>query len=150
MVLCYVDNVLEILATPMKTIEGIKSLFKLKGDKAKVPDMYLGTSIQKVETAYGTECWMMSVEKYVQAAVENVKIKLSKSNCRIPSCCNTHMSTTYHPSEDVAKEKYAKVLHVNQEFIGILRRAVKIGRVDILLEVSLLSSQLAFPRVGHL
>ena len=33
MVLCYVDNVLAILATPMKTIEGIKALFKLKGDK---------------------------------------------------------------------------------------------------------------------
>ena len=33
-VLCYVDNVLAILATPMKTIEGIKSVFKLKGDKA--------------------------------------------------------------------------------------------------------------------
>ena len=31
---CYVDDVLAILATPMKTIEGIKAVFKLKGDKA--------------------------------------------------------------------------------------------------------------------
>ena len=54
MVLCYVDNVLEILETQMKTIEGIKSVFKLKGDKAEVPDMYLGALIQKVETADGT------------------------------------------------------------------------------------------------
>ena len=45
MVLCYVDNVLAISATPMKTIEGIKSVFKLKGYKAEVPDMYLGASI---------------------------------------------------------------------------------------------------------
>ena len=57
MVLCYVDDVLEISAIPVKTIEGIKALFKLKGDKAEVPDMYLGASIQKVETADGTECW---------------------------------------------------------------------------------------------
>ena len=56
MVLCYVDNVLEISATPMKTIEGIKSVFNFKGDKAEVPHMYLGASIQKVETADGTEC----------------------------------------------------------------------------------------------
>ena len=48
MVLCYVENVLEILATPMKTIEGIKSVFKLKVDKAEVPDMYLDALIQKV------------------------------------------------------------------------------------------------------
>ena len=34
--------------------------------------------------------------------------------------------------------------------IGILRWAVDFGRVDILLEVSFLSSQLALPRVGHL
>ena len=42
--------------------------------------MYVGTSIQKVETADGTECWMMSAEKYVKAAVENVELKLEKSN----------------------------------------------------------------------
>ena len=34
--------------------------------------------------------------------------------------------------------------------IGILRWAVEIGRVDILLEVSLLSSHLALPRIGHI
>ena len=45
MVLCYVDNVLSILSTPMKTIEVIKAVFKLKGDKSEVPDMYLGASI---------------------------------------------------------------------------------------------------------
>ena len=66
----------------MKTIEGIKAVLKLKGDKAEVPDMYLGASIQKVETADGTECCMMSAEKYVKAAVENVEINLSRSNCR--------------------------------------------------------------------
>ena len=53
----------------MKTIEGIKAVFKLKGDKAEVPDMYLGASIQKVETEDDTQCWMMSTEKYVKAPV---------------------------------------------------------------------------------
>ena len=123
MVLCCVDDVLAISATPMKTIEGIKAVFKFKGDKAKVPDMYLGASIQKVETPDGTECWMMSAKKYVKASVENVKLKLAKSNCRLPSRCNTPTEITYHPS-------YL--------------------RVDMFLEVSLILSQLALPRVGHL
>ena len=57
MVLYYVDDVLAISETPIKTIEGIKAVFKLKGDKAEVPDIYLGESIQKVETMDGTECW---------------------------------------------------------------------------------------------
>ena len=87
----------------MKTIEGIKAVFKLKCEKSEVPDMYLGASIQKVETVDGTECCMMSAEKYVKADVENVELKLSNSNCRLPSRCDTHMATTYHPSEDTTK-----------------------------------------------
>ena len=70
-VLFFVDDVLAILATPMKNIEGIKSVFKLKGDKAELPDMYIGASMQKVETADGKKCWMMSAEKYIKASVEN-------------------------------------------------------------------------------
>ena len=60
------------------------------------------------------------------------------------------MATTYQPSEDVSKEMNEEGLQVYQELIGILRWAVDIGRVDILLEVSLISSQLALPHVGHL
>ena len=60
MVLYYIDNVLAISETLMKIIEGIKAVFKLKGDKAEVPNMYLGALIQKVETADGTKFWMMS------------------------------------------------------------------------------------------
>ena len=44
----------------------------------------------------------------------------------------------------------AEGMLVYPELIGILCWAVDIGRVDILLEVSLLSSQLSIPHVGHL
>ena len=44
MALCYVDGVLVIAAEPMKTMDGIRAVSKLKGDKAKNPDMYLGAS----------------------------------------------------------------------------------------------------------
>ena len=49
-VLCYVDDVLAISDDLMKTIDRIKSVFKLKGDKAETPDMYLGATIQNAET----------------------------------------------------------------------------------------------------
>ena len=60
------------------------------------------------------------------------------------------MSTSYHPSEDVTKELNAEGVQFYQEMIGILRWAVDTGRVYILLEVSLLSSHIALPRIGHL
>ena len=60
------------------------------------------------------------------------------------------MSTAYHPSEDVSKEMDIRGVQYYQELIGVLRWAIEIGRVDILLEISLLSSHLAMPRIGHL
>ena len=60
------------IGNTIEKIEVIKALFKLKGDKAEVPDMYLGALIQKVGTANCTKCWMIFAEKYVKAAMENV------------------------------------------------------------------------------
>ena len=40
MVLCYVDDVLAISDMPMRTMDGIRNVFKLKDDKAEVPDVY--------------------------------------------------------------------------------------------------------------
>ena len=91
----------------------------------------------------------MSSEKYVKAAIENHKSKLGKSDMHLPKCC-TPMSTSYHPSEDVTKELNVEGIQFYQDLIRILQWAVDIGRVDILLEVSLLSSNLALPRIGHL
>ena len=56
MVLCYVDDVLEISIDPMKTVDNIKQVLKLKGDKADPPYMYLGESIHTVETASEKIC----------------------------------------------------------------------------------------------
>lgn len=150
MVLCYVDDVLAIGHEPMRTIEGIQKVFKLKDDKAEAPDVYLGASLQVVATKEGTKCWTMSSEKYVKAAIANVEEKLGKNDERLPTKCITPTASGYHPSEDTTQELDADGLQLYQELIGVLRWAIEIGRVDILLEVALLSSHLALPRVGHL
>jgi len=150
MILCYVDDVIAMSEKPMVTIEGIKATFKLKGDKAEVPDMYLGADIKQVTNSSGTKCWTMSSEKYVKTAVANVEEKLAKSNLRLPSRCITPFISGYHPSEDTSKELDSEGLRYYQELIGVLRWAIELGRVDILLEVALLSSHLALPRSGHL
>jgi UDP-N-acetylglucosamine transferase subunit ALG13 len=50
MVLCYVDDVMMVIShKPQGTIEGIQSVFKLKGDKAGSPDMYyLGVTLKQM------------------------------------------------------------------------------------------------------
>ena len=39
--LVYVDNGISVSEKPMKSIEGIKVISKLRGDKAKIPKIYL-------------------------------------------------------------------------------------------------------------
>ena len=149
-VLCYVDDVISISEVPMVVMDGIKAVFKLKGDKAEVPDMYLGGSISKARTGAGTECWTLSSEKYVKTAVANVEECLAKNGLRLPTKCNTPFQSGYHPSDDVSRELDAEGMRYFQELIGVLRWSIELGRVDILLEVALLSTHLALPRVGHL
>ena len=66
------------------------------------------------------------------------------------SKCVTPLSNGYRPEIDVTPELKVDVVQYYQEHVGMLRWAVEIGRVDILLEVSLMSSHLALPRQGHL
>ena len=54
------------------------------------------------------------------------------------------------PNKDVTREMNTEGLHTYQELIGILKWAIEIGRIEILLEVSLLSSHLAISCIGHL
>ena len=60
------------------------------------------------------------------------------------------MVTNYAPETDVTAKLKADGIQYFQEFIGVLRWACKIGRVDILLETSLLSTHLASPRIRYL
>jgi hypothetical protein len=52
--------------------------------------MYLGVTLEKKSNDEGVDCWTMSPEKYVKAAIENIEKKLggdlpfSKGQCPLP------------------------------------------------------------------
>jgi hypothetical protein len=60
------------------------------------------------------------------------------------------MLTKYQPELDVSPVLNAEHANYFQSQIGVLRWAVEIGRIDIMCEVSMLSSFLAMPLEGHL
>jgi hypothetical protein len=149
-ILCYVDNVLSISGDPKKTMRRIQEDFKLKDDKIAEPDVYLGATIAKMSLGNGETCWTMSPEQYVKAAVTNVEEDSANHGKRLPSKCVTPFSCNYAPWLEETPELKADSVQRFQELIGQLRWAVESGRVDILLETSLLLSYLTMPRVGHL
>ncbi len=68
----------------------------------------------------------------------------------MPARAETALPSTYCPELDVTPELGPKDSSYYQSLIGILRWIVELGRMDICLEVSMLSSHLALPRAGHL
>ena len=68
----------------------------------------------------------------------------------MPAKAETPIRTSYRPELDVTKELGPTDAAYYQSLIGILRWMVELGRIDICLEVSMLSSHLVMPREGHL
>jgi hypothetical protein len=111
--------------------------------------MYLGASLETMQVD-GHECWTASAEKYVDSAIKNVEEVLARKGQRLPTKCYSPLPTEYHPELEASAELKADGVQYYQELIGVLRWAVELGRVDIHLEVALMSSQMALPRLGHL
>ncbi|CAJ1948167.1 unnamed protein product [Cylindrotheca closterium] len=68
----------------------------------------------------------------------------------MPKKAVTPMTSDYISELDGSPKLNAKDHTYYQELIGILRWATEIGRVDILLEILLLSQYQATPREGHM
>ena len=99
----------------------------------------------------GVSAWAFSSSQYVQAAVKNVETYLEKQErWKLPRHAETPMVSTYRPELDVSPELNPVDAAYYMSLIGILRWMVELGRVDICLEVSMMSSHLAMPREGHL
>ena len=69
---------------------------------------------------------------------------------RSPAKTKNPFPTNYRPEIDVTEELGPDLLSRYLQLIGMLRWAVELGRLDIYLEVSLLSQYQASPRAGHL
>ena len=150
-VLCYVDDVLAISVSPEGIMKSIQEKFKLKGDKYGPPTDYLGAQLSVMTNANGTECWTQSSDRYVEESVKNVEDFLKSKGRSLPAArVRTPIRSGYKPELDETPELAAEGHSYYQELIGILRWAVELGRLDILLEVSLMSTYLAAPREGHL
>ena len=143
-IMCYVDDILSISHDAKSLLQSLQGQFKLKGDKIEPPDMYLGAKLGTMQVG-GNEGWFMSSEKYVKSTIQNIEETLQKMGQRLPSKCKTPLAYGYCPELDVTPELKADGLQQYQELIGILRWAVELGRVDILMETSMMSTHLAMP-----
>jgi hypothetical protein len=88
--------------------------------------------------------------KYVKQAVADVETKLEKVDQCLPTCVSMPLSQGYRPELDQSRELDVKGGQYYQSLIGVLRWICELGRVDILVAVSMLSCYIVSPREGHL
>ena len=151
-VLLYVDDILVVSHDGMMILDKIDRFFPMKPDSKGDPDMYLGAKIRPVTLPNGVISWSLSPSKYVQEAVRNVKEYLQREydgRTLIQRGSGAYVKD-YRPELDISEELGSEEASYYQSQIGILRWMVELGRVDIITEVSMLASQMALPRRGHL
>ena len=73
-----------------------------------------------------------------------------KDNLNLTSRADTPMQTLYWPGLYVSMDLSPVLASYYMSLIGIPRWIVELGRVDICLEVSVMSSHMAIPRQGYL
>jgi hypothetical protein len=151
-ILIYVDDILCVHNDPGAPLENLDEYFKMKEGYIQVPTFYLGAKLKKTVLPNGVVAWGMSSRKYVQSAVQNVKEYLAAlpvDNVLVKKASGP-FAGGYNPELDESPKLDPARANFHQSQIGILRWCVELGRIDIINEVSMLSTYLCLPREGHL
>ena len=150
MVLVYVDDILHLSHNTQPTIEALGNLYLLRSEACGEPKRYLGANVGKYQLQDGREVWSMSANDYVKNAVKNVEQTLAEEGTKLKGKADRPLPCDYRPEVDVSPLLSDELANRYQNLIGVLRWACELGRIDILLEVSWMSSFNAMPRRGHL
>jgi hypothetical protein len=152
MILVYVDDILCISKDEKSIMDRIAKLYRLKDGSLQQPERYLGANIDRWTLDDGRLVWSMSAKSYIKNAVANVENELSSqgSTHKLRSNAYLPMKTGYRPEIDISPTLSDDMASYYQGLIGVLRWICELGRMDILTEVSMLSSHNAMPRQGHL
>jgi hypothetical protein len=112
----------------------------------------LGDKLKKTVLTNVVVAWGMRSSKYVHYAVQNVKEYLAAlpGYQMLMKKASGPFAGGYKPELDESPELDPTRANFYQSQIGILRWCVELGRIDIITEVSILSTYLCLPREGHL
>ncbi len=150
----YVDDLL-ILSHQSKTIiRVLKSIYRLKDDEVGVSKTYLGTQVRQMHLPQDKTVlqWGLSPKQSIENALKNVEGKLAEIGQKLQprKYANLPMRQGYRPELDYSPLLSPETANFYQQLIGMLRWTVELGRIDIHLAVTLLSSYMMQPREGHL
>jgi hypothetical protein len=146
------DDILCVHHDPGAPLEMLDEYFKMKEVSIQVPTFYVGAKLKKTVLPNGVVSWGMSFRKYVQSTVHNVQDYLMAlpGNQKLLKKASGPFTGGYKPEIDESPELDPTRENLYQSQIGILGWCVELVCIDIITEVSILSTYLCLPREGHL
>ena len=147
----YVDDILICSENPKKYMDQLGTAFLLKPGSVDEPKVYLGADFRKKKLHNGSDIWITGANSYLKEAIKVFSGVMKKSGMKVYGSAKTPFSNqTYRPELDLSPFCSDEQIHLYQQLIGMLRWLIELGRVDIQLETTKLSSFLAGPQIGHL
>jgi deoxycytidine triphosphate deaminase len=149
-VLIYVDDIMCVSHQPQAVLSRVDKFFPMNPGSIREPDYYLGAKVSKVKLPNTVTAWAQSPSKYVREAVKNLEEYLEREHNgqKLGKKRSTPMSPSCWPELNVTPELDVESDNYYQLQIGVLQWAAELGRLDIMMEVSMLSSHLVLPQEG--
>ena len=152
--ICYVDNVASAMVNPQAFMDELGKRFILKEGSIQEPEHHLGTDVKKWYIAGsddpGKVRWVLDSTKYTKRAIADLETELDAIGKRLPTKVTAPLASGYRPEVDQSPEMIPERQNCFQGLIGILHWICELGRIDVLMPVSLLSRYLVTARTGHL
>ena len=149
--LYYVDDCLVISHNPKKIAGVLKSEpynYTLKDEGP--PTRYLGAKVGPYLLGR-QKTWYMSAELYLRNAIKEIEGKWGNLSKMFPrQSLDTPVLPSSHPEIDNSKPLTDDEIQVYQSYIGILRWAVELGRIDLAKATGTMARFSALLRENHM
>jgi hypothetical protein len=140
-ILIYVDDILCVYHDTGAPLEKLDEYFKMKEGSIQIPTFYLGAKLKKTALPNGVVARGMISSRYVQSDVQNVQDYMAALPGDQKLLKKASAGGYKHELDDSPDLDPARA-NLYQSQIRILCWCVELGRIDIINEVSLLSTYL--------
>jgi hypothetical protein len=134
-------------------MDALGKRFTLKPGSIKEPNSYLGASMKKFSISKSNDPdkvrWAFKSLSYVAKAMKDIERELTDADMKRMPNVKTPLASGYRPELDMSPELGSNQLNYFKGIIGILRWISELGRIDIIMPVSILSRYLVSARQGH-
>ena len=139
--LAYVNYVLHLTNYVQEYMLELNQSYRLK-EVFVPPDIYLGANVDKVQLEDGRTVCSTTCVDYLRGYTKNVDsiIEVNKAALKSSGDRNRPYPSSYKTELEVTNELYEDLTNRFQKLIRVLRCSIELGRLDIMTEVSFLST----------